>query len=265
MKKFALIGHNISYSKSEILHKAIMDIAGVEGSYKIISIDRNQLGAAVSRLSQSFDGFNITKPFKTDILPYLTNSEDIGGAVNTVLISGGAMSGYNTDGEGFVRSLEYHDMDLRGKDVLILGAGGASRVIAYELDKIANVNIYNRNEDNARQLIAATGLTNTRLADLSTFVPEVVINVTPLGLNGEMSLPSAVRLDRLTAVYDTIYNPAVTPLMEWASERRIQAVNGSAMLVFQGLASQRIWQGIELSKAQEYRLVDSIERQVVQG
>lgn len=261
MKRYALIGRNIQYSYSPLVHQEIALSAGIHIEYSIMSIEPMAFIGAVDRLRSGYDGFNITKPYKTDILPYLSKNYSVTGAVNTVCVSSGDLIGYNTDGTGFLKSLEYHNIDISG-EILILGAGGAARTLAYELDKLSKVYIYNRTITKAQAIIDELGLKNTHDADLNNLQPTVIINATTLGLNNEMSLPNGVKTERLQTVYDTIYNPACTPIMSWAKENGIKAVNGLAMLFFQALDAQKIWNGVELSKAQIIQTLKNIEAKI---
>ncbi len=261
MKKYALIGRNIGYSFSALVHQEIATGAEIELEYTIMSIEPEGFVAAINRLKSGFDGFNITKPYKSDILPYLYKNNSVTGAVNTVDIKNNELIGYNTDGTGFLKSLVYHNIKVDG-DVLILGAGGAARTIAYELDKIADVFIYNRTTEKAKSIIDDLKLKNTYVADFDKLSPKLVINATTLGYNHEMSLPDYVKTDKLETVYDTIYNPKVTPIIDWANKREIRAVNGLAMLFFQALDAQKIWNGINLSQSQILEILKNLEARI---
>lgn len=258
LKRYALIGRKIEYSYSPIIHNKIASAAGIELEYSVMSIEPQSFIGAVDRLKNSYDGFNITKPYKSDILPYLYKNNSVSGAVNTVCITNGEFVGYNTDGIGFLQSLEYYNIDING-DVLILGAGGAARTLGYELDKLTNVYIFNRTPKKAVSIIEELKLNNTYIADLDNLSPKLIINATTLGLNNEMSLPREIKTDKLEAVYDTIYNPSCTPLLSWAKIQGVKAVNGLAMLFFQALEAQKIWNGINFSKTKILNILKNIE------
>jgi shikimate dehydrogenase len=261
LKKYALIGRKIEYSYSAIVHKEIALSAGIELDYTVMSVEPQGFIGAVDRLKNAYDGFNITKPYKSEILPYLYKNHSVTGAVNTVSIDDGELIGYNTDGIGFLQSLKYHNIKI-GKDVLILGAGGAARTLAYELDKLTDVYICNRTPEKVTSIINELNLKNTHIADLDKLSPSLIINATTLGLNNEMSLPQDIRTDRLNAVYDTIYNPCCTPLLDWAKKQGIKAVNGLGMLFFQALEAQKIWNNIRLTRAQIFDTIKNIEARI---
>jgi shikimate dehydrogenase len=249
MKKYALLGEDIKYSFSHITHQEIAKLANIDLRYDIISVAPQAFTGAVNRLKQGYDGFNITKPYKLKILPYLSQNHSKTQAVNTVKVLDGELIGYNTDGIGFMRSLEFHNIIIDG-DCLILGAGGAARTLAYELDKVCDVFIYNRTKQKALDIIEDLKLKNTRWADLASLKPKIIINCTTLGLNNEMSLPEEVNLQNVQVFYDTIYNPPLTPMLRLAQELGKTAVNGLAMLFFQALEAQKIWNNINLNNKQ---------------
>ncbi|HEY8423809.1 MAG TPA: shikimate dehydrogenase [Clostridia bacterium] len=257
MKRYALLGHNIQYSYSPIVHQEIARAANIDLEYDILSVEPQAFLGAVERLRQGFDGFNITKPYKLEITPYLSENRSPTQAVNTVKVDDGQLIGFNTDGVGFLRSLEYHNIDIKG-DCLILGAGGAARSIAFELDKICDVYVYNRTKQKALDIIRDLNLKNTHWADLSVLKPSVIINCTTLGLNNEMCLPEGVNLEKTQVFYDTIYNPPMTPFLKLGESLGKIAINGLSMLFFQALEAQKIWNGIDLSQSQIRQALENI-------
>ncbi|HHW89709.1 MAG TPA: shikimate dehydrogenase [Clostridiales bacterium] len=257
MKKYALIGENITYSFSHIVHQEIARLADIKLRYDILSVAPKAFVGAVNRLKQGYDGFNITKPYKLDILPFLSQNHSKTQAVNTVKVLGGELIGYNTDGLGFMRSLEYNNIDIDG-DCLILGAGGAARTLAYELDKVCNVFIYNRTKQKVFDIINDLKLKNTCWTDLKSLKPKVIINCTTLGLNDEMCLPDEANLQNTQVFYDTIYNPPLTPMLKLAQKLGKTAVNGMGMLFFQALEAQKIWNNINLNQEQISEALENI-------
>ena len=134
MKRFALIGCGIGYTRSPFIHSKIVKRAGadLDTVYDVFDIPPQELPERIEYIKQNCDGFNVTKPYKTEIVKYLDRldkSADTTGAVNTAARRpNGKWIGYNTDGAGFADSLAYHKIDLRNKNALILGAGGAARI-----------------------------------------------------------------------------------------------------------------------------------------
>ncbi|MBR3148897.1 MAG: shikimate dehydrogenase, partial [Eubacterium sp.] len=132
-KEFALIGYPLGHSKSPEIHSKLFESAGIEGEYSCREIAPDKLEDAFSELRE-LDGYNVTIPHKTAIIPYLDKLDKraaLFGAVNTVKNVKGKSVGYNTDCEGFLRALKGADIKLKGR-VLILGSGGVSRMFAFE-------------------------------------------------------------------------------------------------------------------------------------
>lgn len=199
-------------------------------------------------------GFNVTIPYKERIIPYLSQlSEDARrlGSVNTVKAIDGRWKGYSTDGPGFMRSLSSRKLELHQKKVLMLGAGGAAKAIAFALinQGLDRLDIKNRTREKAQSL----------KEKLEVFAPELRISVNPetkteydllintsaVGMDG-VSLPIELEvLDRCAFVADIIYNPPSTPLLQAAQKRGIPCDNGLEMLLFQGVESFEIWTGQE--------------------
>jgi shikimate dehydrogenase len=257
MKKYALIGENISYTLSPLIHSVIYEKTGIEASYDIIDCKREELPVVVEKLKE-YDGFNITKPHKQNILPYLQNSELK--SVNTVAISDGKFYGYSTDGYGFSRDLKLKFGNVSGT-ALVLGAGGVAGVIVKELIKLGvKVYITNRTQERAEALAAETGATACKLDEIA---PDLIVNCTSCGYNeGENPASKggltknglAVKTDKVKWVYDTIYAPPETELLK--SFPLAQRSNGFGMLILQGVEADRIMCGVEIdddTEAEIYR------------
>ena len=212
--RYALIGKDISYSASERVHRAIFEKITANAAYEIIDADEAFIGELYQNM-KCYAGFNVTKPYKTAVIPHmdcLDASADICGAVNTVVVTDGKMTGYNTDGPGFIKALKYHKVDLKGKDVLVLGAGGAARAVIAALKKarcgIKTLSVYNRTAENA--LILKKELRYHRLHILTglpvEYKTDVVINCTTAGQHGDdCPLPDGFDYGQLSVCIDLIY------------------------------------------------------------
>ena len=187
----------------------------------------------------------------------------------TVLHAGGRLIGYNTDGRGFVRSLkEEGGIDPKGKKVMLLGAGGAARAIAFSLalegaDKIfINDIIENKAVELSSAIKSKTAIETLYVKDLKERIGEVdiLINATPLGLKKEDLLPIKPELfSSKLFVYDIVYNPPETPLLKEARKKGAKTLGGIGMLLYQGALSFSIWTGQEppidvMKKAVEKRI-----------
>jgi shikimate dehydrogenase len=181
----------------------------------------------------------------------------ISGAVNTVVIEGSRMRGHNTDGGGMVMACEEAGIELSGKNVLLLGSGGAAAAIAVAFGEagIGELHIVSRNTEHAKRLRDKLGQTGPR--KLSVGIPEaleqqaleadVIVNATPLGMNEEDPLPLPPEyLTGGRAICDAVYRPGKeTPLVRLARARNVPVVAGDRMLLYQGVLAQKLWTGRE--------------------
>jgi len=231
MKKFGLLGHNISYSISPKIHTEYYKANGIDAVYELI--DTPDLASVLDKL-KALNGFNVTQPYKQEILHYLDEIRTTVNAVNTVKVIDGKLVGYNTDGAGFLAHIKELKIKLKDKDVLILGAGGAAAAIVPKVtNEGAKVYVHNRNIEKARAL--------GTVADLPKLSPQVVINCTTLGFNNESCLPVGVDLSRLEFAYDTIYNPPETPFLKTAKKQGADTANGYRMLECQAYEAIKVW------------------------
>jgi shikimate dehydrogenase len=207
---------------------------------------------------EGISGINVTVPYKEKVIPYLSSlskEAQLIGAVNTIKVSGSKLEGFNTDGEGFIRHLTGDlRFDLRKKNIAMLGAGGASRAVAVysAIAKVRTLAIYDVDKEKSTALIGqlknnfkdtefriADSLSNLNIQDCA-----LLINATPIGMKESDPLlvePGLLHKDLL--VYDLIYNPAKTKLLQTAEEIGAKASNGLGMLLHQGARSFEIWTG----------------------
>lgn len=155
-KFYAVIGDPIAHSLSPVFQNYFIRQRNLDAIYIPLRITSDTLVDSLELLRNNFSGFNVTIPHKENIIQYLDEIDPLAieyGAVNTVKIADGALMGYNTDGMGFARSLENININLKGKQVLLLGAGGAAKVIASKIVKLGgNLTIANRNIERGMQL-----------------------------------------------------------------------------------------------------------------
>ena len=266
-----VIGHPISHSLSPRMHNAAFSAGSPTGSaenqymeyvYVPLDIRPEELPAAVAGLrAANFVGFNVTMPHKAAILPLLDALDEtsrVAGAVNTVDLRGNEIRGFNTDGSGFIEACREAGVEVAGRRVLILGAGGAAAAIAVALRGagVSSLAIVNRTPGRAEDLrrkLAETGETPEVRAypqeDLAAAAEgaEILVNTTYLGMRDEDPLPLPdrfIREDRV--ICDAVYRAgAETPLIHKSRERGAPTVAGGRMLLYQGVAAQRIWTGRE--------------------
>lgn len=255
MKKwYAVIGDPISHSMSPSMHSQWFSDLTIDATYIPVHVKKENLADAIESLKLlGASGWNVTIPHKEAILPYLDridSSAELMGAVNTVIVEeNGTLTGYNTDGNGFVNSLEEAmGATLHELPILIIGAGGAARGIAFALKErgYKNLACANRSISNAQRLIndlksgRALSLEQAE-AELADF--QIIIQTTPAGMiSSNVAMP--LSLENITSsaiVADIVYNPLLTPFLGEAKDRGARCLNGVGMFVHQGALSFHKW------------------------
>lgn len=263
-----VVGWPVRHSISPPMHAAALSVLAesdpsfAEWSYGAFELRPAELPEAVDCFREKgFRGINLTVPHKVEVLPLLDEIDPVAekmGAVNTLLFEGGRLKGFNSDGYGIEHAVEEaFGEGLRGRNVLILGAGGASRAAAAQCVESGaeSVLIANRTVSKAEKIAAALEGSVTEVAAISTegapsrIAPgTLVINATSLGLSAEDPMPIEVgELPEQCLLYDMIYNPEVTPFLREGTLRGYPVSNGLGMLVHQGVRSLEIWTGREVS------------------
>ncbi len=274
MKQFGLVGNPLGHSLSPFIHNRLFEISGVSATYRLYEIDPGEFSKEVPRLISELAGFNVTIPYKTDIIPFLTYSDEkasLFGAVNTVAMSNGKVCGYNTDCIGFLRSLESAGISLSGR-VLLCGSGGVARMAAFEcVASGCDLTIAVRDSDIPAakkiqsEIHAKLGLNITvmLLSDVKDGY-DLVINGTPVGMfpNTDACVLSPEIIGKCSAAFDVIYNPAETNFLRYAAEAGVKNSNGLNMLVRQAAAAQEIWLGTVFSYKQIETVIDLTEREL---
>ena len=257
-----IIGNPLDHSLSPTIHNAAFDYLGLNWCYVPLPVEEGNLSAGVDGIKAlRFAGVNVTMPFKTEVLPLLDKvamfAESVG-AVNTILIDKGKLIGYNTDGRGFytalVRDLGY---DVKGRRVLVLGAGGASRsvTVSLALAGCQSIVIVNRSPERSRQLaeiilkstpdIDVTWLSPDDNYDIVLAESDLIINATPLTtFNGSLRVPVSL-LNKNQIVCDLNYSLYQPPLLQEAEARGAQVMDGKGMLLYQAAAAFEIWTGLD--------------------
>jgi len=257
-----IIGNPLDHSLSPTIHNAAFDYLGLNWCYVPLPVEEGNLSAGVDGIKAlRFAGVNVTMPFKTEVLPLLDEvamfAESVG-AVNTILIDKGKLIGYNTDGRGFytalVRDLGY---DVKGRRVLVLGAGGASRsvTVSLALAGCQSIVIVNRSPERSRQLaeiilkstpdIDVTWLSPDDNYDIVLAESDLIINATPLTtFNGSLRVPVSL-LNKNQIVCDLNYSLYQPPLLQEAEARGAQVMDGKGMLLYQAAAAFEIWTGLD--------------------
>jgi len=244
---YGVIGNPVRHSLSPVIHNGVFRRMGLNAVYLAFEVEN--LAEAISGIrGLGVRGLSVTIPFKTQAIPFLDEVEEVAGkikAVNTITNEGGRLIGQNTDCCGALESLE-EKIDLQDKQVLLLGAGGAARAIAFGLKgKGCQVFIRNRSLDKARALAEELGFVHLPLSSVEEMHPDVVINATSAGMHPndtQSPLPKEFLKKGMT-VMDIVYHPLQTKLLQEAEERGCQTIDGLEMLARQGAAQVQIWTG----------------------
>lgn len=260
-----VVGYPIEHTFSPGMHNAAIAALGLSFIYIPLSVAPDSLETAVrSIVSLGIVGINVTIPHKQRIISMLDDVSPEAtaiGAVNTVHNENGRLVGYNTDGSGFMRPLSARGIDLKDCSVVVLGAGGAARSVIFRLAREgARVHIVNRTISKAEDLccsvrelypsckISITGWNKFAALEAVIAGADVLVNTTSVGMsphNLEMPAIPPGALHSGLLVYDLIYNPKETRLLQAARTCGADTLNGLEMLVGQGAESFRIWTGIQ--------------------
>lgn len=258
IKTYGLVGYPAKHSLSPAMQNAAFKALKIEAEYKPFELKEEELTGFLESLKENnIQGLNVTYPYKEKVVPFMTSlSVEAGliGVVNTIRVFPDGLEGFNTDGEGFYKHLT---QDLKfspsGKNIAILGAGGAARAIAVYLCKgqPSSIAIYDIDQSRVQALIERLRYFKKvsfkaveSVHDLSIKDCSLLVNCTPIGMKQEDHLlvnPELIHKDLL--VYDLIYSPVETRLLWVARERGAVCSNGLGMLLYQGAAAFKIWTG----------------------
>jgi shikimate dehydrogenase len=247
-----LIGDPVAHSRSPAILNAAYREAGLNWAYVAFPVPRGRGGEAVKAArALGLAGLTVTMPHKADAAwacDELTADASALGAVNVVtVLDDRRIAGSSTDGEGFLRSVRDEGFDPAGTDVLVAGAGGAARAIVLALGGAgARVTVAARRRDAADSAAGLVpGSHGATLADVDPGVFALVVNATPLGMQGEPGPVPVERLNPGQLVVDTVYHPMETPFLAAARARGIHAANGLGMLVHQAALAFERWTGCD--------------------
>ena len=249
--KYCLIGEKLGHSYSKVIH----NLQGLD--YSLVEVEKGKL---CDFINEGYNGFNVTIPYKKDIIPFLDEVEEGArqiGAVNTVLVKNGKRYGFNTDVFGMEFALKRAEINLCGKRVMILGTGGTS-LTATAVCKRAGV----------KEIIYVSRSGEVNYENCYEKCVDVIINTTPVGMFPNVSETpiDLSRFARLEGVLDCIYNPLRTNLILQAEKLGVKCSGGLLMLVAQGLKAEEIWldKKIESSRYEEiFKIIESQKQNIV--
>ncbi|HPP32076.1 MAG TPA: shikimate dehydrogenase [Soehngenia sp.] len=263
-KNFGLIGENLKHTYSPFIHDKILNMINIKGQYGVYEVKRKNLKYVVSALKVlGFSGVNVTIPYKVDIIDYLDLLNEEAkkiGAINVIKIGkDNSAIGYNTDYYGFGMLLKKYGIEINGKNILLLGTGGASRaVVQYLRDNNAkNITIVSRNPETARLKYKEYDIIGYEDISKATDY-SIIINTTPVGMHPNVNKSPIERkfLKNFKYAIDLVYNPTKTLFLQEAQKEGLIALNGLYMLAAQAVKSQEIWNDIYI----EENIIDTIVR-----
>jgi shikimate dehydrogenase len=255
-----VIGDPIEHTLSPIMHNAAFHAQKFDYTFLAFKVKSAELENAVNGMrALNIRGLNVTMPHKSAILKFLDRvdlSAQIINSVNTILNKDGKLFGFNTDGVGALKALKENKVELKGRKVLLLGAGGAARAIAYSMAKESDeLAVLNRSLKPAQELAKllektankkiVAGLLSPKEIQQNLQDSDILINATSVGMKpkADESLVMPKLLRPNLAVMDIVYNPIETKLAKDAKAAGAKVVSGVEMLIYQGAASFEIWTG----------------------
>lgn len=253
---YGVIAGNTTYSASPWMHNAAFKAAGINSVF--LPMQTSDIDQFMKRMvlpesrevELNFHGFSVTNPYKQTIIPYLSAVDETAariGAVNTVEVQDGKLYGFNTDAYGFISTLKAKYGDLAGARAAVFGAGGAARAcVATLLDEGASVGVFARNVEKGAALAEEFAVTFEGAVGERDMASDfdIVVNATPLGTTGsnaKFAVLTAEKLAGVKLVYDLVYNPSETRLMQEAKAAEVPAIGGLEMVIAQAAAQFEIW------------------------
>lgn len=264
-----LLGSPVAHSLSPLMHNDSFQALGLDYAYLCFDVGTDQLKEAVDGLRvMGARGWNLTMPDKNlmcQLADRLSPASEISGAVNTVVNDNGILTGYTTDGIGYMRAAKEAGFDLPGKVMTLLGGGGAATAILVQaaLDGMKEIRVFNRKSPSFDRLLHIAGqlnertdckvsvhpLENTTDLKVSIETSDILTNGTSLGMapyTNACPIPDSSFLRPELIVSDVIYNPRQTKLLQMAQEIGCPFFNGLYMLLYQGAAAFTLWTGKEM-------------------
>jgi shikimate dehydrogenase len=257
-KLCCVIGDPVEHSLSPVMHNAAFKELNLDFVYLAFTVRKDELRNAIAGArSLQVHGLNVTMPHKTAIMKYLDEIDSTAksiGAINTILNAEGRLVGYITDGVGAIKALKENGVGLEGKKLLLLGAGGAAKAIAFHAaQEVEELKILNRTAQKAKELAEALHKKFDKRISGNSLSSEIIkkeledtdilVNATSVGMhpNVDQSLVNSSWLRPSLCVMDIIYNPLETKLAKDAKSVGAKIVSGIEMLIYQGAASFEIW------------------------
>jgi shikimate dehydrogenase len=251
-----LLGKPVGHSLSPYIHNAAFAAAGANAVY--IPFEARDAGQFIRRLAHprsrelvwKLHGLSVTAPHKSVVMSFLDWIDPAAqemGAVNTIVIRGDELHGYNTDATGFITPLRHKFGSLRGARCAVIGAGGGARAALWALrNEGAQVELFVRAPDKARAASAEFKIDSQLLSGASFAGLDIVVNATPVGTRGSQEHETVAKVDQFREVrlaYDLVYNPLETQFLREARAAGCETLGGIEMLLAQAAEQFKIWMG----------------------
>ena len=260
-KVCGIIGDPVIHSMSPVMQNAAFQAANLDYAYVAFPVSGDSVPRCADAVrALGLRGLNVTVPHKVTVMPTLDEIDSLAqhiGAVNTIVNNAGTLIGYNTDGPGFMRALTEAGVNVTGKTVVMLGAGGAARAVAYSLAEAgAHLTILNRSAERAEALALEV---STTCSEHVGYAPlehaclreklsraDVLVNTTSVGMSPDVdSTPCPTDLLRENlCVCDIVYHPLQTRLLREADAAGATTIGGAEMLIYQGAQAFELWTGV---------------------
>lgn len=246
-KLYGILGNPVSHSLSPVMHNAAFAATGINGAY--LPFPAPDIAAAITGIrGLGIQGASVTIPHKEQVMALLDSIDPVAqkiGAVNTIVRDGDMLSGLNTDWLGATSALE-EKIELVGRKVVILGAGGSARAIGFGMqEKDAEFILASRTEFRGRALADELGCPWISLTEAEKMSGDILINATSVGMVPKIEnspVPDSV-LPQFQVVMDIVYAPLKTRLLATAEKAGCEIINGLEMLLYQGVAQFELWTG----------------------
>ncbi len=260
-----LIGNPIEHTMSPLIHNTLAEKMGIGMVYVPFLVEENLFAAIEGAFRLNLLGMNVTVPYKSEVMGKLADCDPLAakiGAVNTLVRQEKGYKGYNTDMSGLYRAMISEGIEIKGEKIILLGAGGAARAVAYLCASHGAKKVYllNRSEDRARmvaeEINASFGkecIEARALADYASLPQErmLCIQATSVGLaprTEEAVIEDKAFYERIHTGYDLIYRPARTRFMQLVRENKGKAYHGLKMLLYQGVEAFELWNHVQVEE-----------------
>ena len=279
-RKSGLIGNPVEHTMSPLIHNFLAEEMGIDMAYVPFHVEKGQLDAAVKgAYGLNILGCNVTVPYKNDVIESLVELDDLAektGSVNTLVRVEGGYKGYNTDITGLLRALKSEKIMLEGEEVIILGAGGVGRAVAFmcAVNGASKVYLLNRTVEKAQNIAdevnkkVGTQCVEAWCMEDYTKLPDkkyLVLQATSVGLYpnvDDVVLEDEAFYKKVKAGYDLIYNPWETKFMKLVKAHGGQAYNGLKMLLFQAVDAFELWNNCKVSDESAYKAYELLQQAV---